>query len=113
MASIAEWRAASVRAIRDLTPDIRLIEIAPEEGFVAPASGAHLKVGVTIGGRPDTRSYSLVGPCADRIYRIAVKRLWDTRGGSAFMWGLAPGARLMISGPENNFTLGSAVRATS
>jgi ferredoxin-NADP reductase len=101
----ADARAASVRAVRDLTPDIRMIEIAPVGDFVAPSPGAHIKVSVMIGGRPDTRSYSLVGPCADGVYRIAVKRLKDTRGGSAAMWGLAPGARMTISGPDNNFTL--------
>jgi vanillate O-demethylase ferredoxin subunit len=61
---------------------------------------------VHIGGRPDVRSYSIVGPCTDGVYRIAVKLLPDSRGGSAYMHGLAPGAQLMISEPGNHFELG-------
>ena len=58
-----------------------------------------------IGERPDVRSYSIVGPCTDGVYRIAVKLLKDTRGGSAYMWSLAPGAILNISGPASHFDL--------
>jgi len=105
MTSVPEWRAASVKVVRNLTPEIRMIEIAPADHFVTPGPGSHLQVGVSIGGRPDTRSYSLVGPCDDGVYRIAVKLLKETRGGSAYMGSLQPGARVTISGPENNFTL--------
>ena len=101
-----EWGEGAVRATRDLTPDIRLIEIAPSAGFVSPTPGAHVNVGVLVGDRPDTRSYSIVGPCADGVYRIAVKRLKDLRGGSAYMWTLKPGARLAVSAPSNHFELG-------
>jgi len=34
-----------------------------------------------------------------------VKRLRDSRGGSAFMWGLRPGAQLTVSTPGNHFEL--------
>src|SRR5271157_5385950 len=94
-----------VRATRDLSPDIRSIEIAPSGGFVAPTPGSHLNVGVLIGDRPDVRSYSIVGPCANGVYRIAVKRLKGSRGGSAYMWTLAPGARVSVSAPANHFDL--------
>ena len=46
-----EWGEGAVRATRDLTPDIRLIEIAPSSGFVSPTPGAHVNVGVLIGDR--------------------------------------------------------------
>jgi ferredoxin-NADP reductase len=100
-----EWGEGVVRATGDLSPDIRSIEIAPAGGFVQPSSGSHVNVGVLIGDRPDTRSYSIVGPCADGVYRIAVKRLKESRGGSAYMWTLAPGARLAVSAPVNHFEL--------
>jgi ferredoxin-NADP reductase len=58
-----------------------------------------------IGDRPDVRSYSVVGPCADGVYRIAVKRLEASRGGSAYMWSLAAGSRLPHSAPGNHFGL--------
>ena len=98
-------RSGVVRATRDLTPRIRMIEIEPEQAFVPPSSGSHIDFSVTIGGRPDVRSYSVVGRCADGVYRIAVKLLEASRGGSAFMWSLAPGARLAHSPPANHFGL--------
>ena len=101
-----EWGSARLRATRDLTPDIRSFEIEPEGDFVVPTPGSHINVTVQIGGRPDVRSYSIVGPCDDGIYRIAVKLLPDTRGGSAYMWSLMPEARLTVSTPGNHFELG-------
>jgi vanillate O-demethylase ferredoxin subunit len=100
-----EWRAAALRATRDLTPDIRLFEIEPSGEFVVPTPGSHINVAVQIGERPDVRSYSVVGPCDDGLYRIAVKLLPDSRGGSLYMWGLRPGARLSVSTPGNHFEL--------
>jgi ferredoxin-NADP reductase len=103
-----EWRSGRLVSVRDLTPDIRRFEIEPSGEFVVPTPGSHINVMVQIGERPDVRSYSIVGPCDDGIYRIAVKLLPDTRGGSAYMWSLAPGARLTISVPGNHFELGRA-----
>ena len=106
MREIIEWQPARLRATRDVTPDIRLFEIEPAEGrFVAPTPGSHINLAVQVGGRPDVRSYSVVGPCADGVYRVAVKLLPDSRGGSAYMHGLQPGARLTISEPGNHFEL--------
>lgn len=105
MADLIEWRSGIVRATRDLTPDVRLIEIEPSEGFVIASPGSHINVSVMIRGRPDVRCYSIVGPCADGVYRVAVKLLRDTRGGSAHMWSLAPGARVALSAPANHFDL--------
>jgi ferredoxin-NADP reductase len=101
---VPDWRPARVLAVRDLTPDIREIEIAPEDGLAPAAAGAHLKVAVSIGGRPDQRSYSIV-ETTERGYAVAVKLLRESRGGSAYMHALAPGARLSIAGPNNHFAL--------
>lgn len=100
-----EWQDARLRSIRDLAPDIRLFEIEPAKPAAAPAPGSHINVGVLIDGQPDVRSYSLVGTVADGVHRIAVKRMPDSRGGSAYMWSLAPGARLRVSSPQNLFEL--------
>ena len=105
MAEVIEWRDGVVRATRDLTPAIRLIEIEPKGEFVAASPGSHINVSVMIRGRPDIRSYSIVGPCADGVYRIAVKLLENTRGGSAYMWSLRHGARVALSAPANHFNL--------
>jgi vanillate O-demethylase ferredoxin subunit len=110
MAEQIEWRNARLRSVRDLTRDIRLFEIEPDGEFVVPAPGSHINVVVQIGDRPDIRSYSTVGPCADGICRIAVKRLGDSRGGSLYMWSLTPGARLTISMPGNHFGLSRGVQ---
>lgn len=108
MAEPTEWRTAILRRTQDLTGDIRLFELAPAQAgdFVPPSPGGHLHVGVVIDERPDTRSYSVVGACDDGLYRIAVKRLPQSRGGSAYMWTLRAGARLSVSGPRNHFELG-------
>ena len=105
MAEAIEWRSARLRATRDLSPDIRLFEIEPVGEFIAPTPGSHFNIGVQIDSRPDVRNYSAVGLGTDGLYRIAVKRLPDSRGGSAYMWSLAPGAHLRISTPGNHFEL--------
>jgi vanillate O-demethylase ferredoxin subunit len=106
MAEQLDWRPAKLLRTRDLSPDIRLFEIEPSGDFVHPTPGSHINVTVQIGERPDVRSYSIVGPCTDGLYRIAVKLLGDSRGGSAYMWSLKPGAQLTISTPGNHFDLG-------
>jgi vanillate O-demethylase ferredoxin subunit len=82
-----------------------MFEIEAAGPFVVPTPGSHIKVAVHIDGRPDVRSYSTVGLSADNVYRIAVKRLPDSRGGSAYMWRLPEGAHLTISAPGNHFPL--------
>ncbi len=106
MSETIQWRPAQLRSLRDLTPDIRLFEIRPSGEFVVPTPGGHINVVVQINGRQDVRCYSAVGPCHDGLYRIAVKLLPDTRGGSAYMWSLVAGAQLTISSPGNHFELG-------
>ena len=99
-----DWRPARVVALRDLTPDIREIEIAPEDAHLPAAPGAHLKIAISLDGRADARSYSIVETSANG-YRIAVKRLSESRGGSVHMHTLDAGARLRIAGPDNHFAL--------
>jgi vanillate O-demethylase ferredoxin subunit len=102
---IVDWRKARLRSTKDLTPDIRLFEIEPSGTFVPPTPGSHVNFVVQINARPDVRCYSAVGPCTDGVYRIAVKLLGDTRGGSKYMWSLVPGAQLTVSTPGNHFDL--------
>lgn len=102
-----QWVPARVAAVHDLTPAVRMIEIEPAgnpAGRYPP--GSHLDIRMTIDGQDDTRSYSLVG--ADPVegrFRIAVKRLPDSRGGSVFMHALQPDAELSIAGPASHFEL--------
>jgi vanillate O-demethylase ferredoxin subunit len=105
MPEAIEWRRGRLREVRDLSPDIRLFEIEPAGDFVPPTPGSHFNIGVQINDQPNVRNYSAVGLGADGLYRIAVKRLPDSRGGSAYMWSLLPGAQLTISTPGNHFEL--------
>lgn len=98
------WSQALVRSAVEITPGIRQLEIVP--AGEAPSSfpfGGHINVGVLIGGKPDTRSYSILS--ADGCFRIAVKLDRGGRGGSRYMWSLKPGARLTISNAKTNFPL--------
>ncbi len=106
MAQAAKWIDARVRSVRDVTHDVREFEIVPENGAVLSyALGAHIDVGVMIGDAPQTRSYSLVGMPGGDCYKIAVKRVAPSRGGSAYMWRLAPGDRLRATEPKSAFAV--------
>jgi dimethylamine monooxygenase subunit B len=108
MRFVETWTTASVIATRDLTPDIREFLLRPDHFAGAPYPvGSHIDVGVTIAGLPATRSYSLVGEATPDGYRIAVRRAADSRGGSRYMWSLAPGARLDITLPASLFSIDS------
>src|ERR1035437_2503508 len=97
-----KWTKCTVHAIRDVAPAIREIVLRPEECSVENnAIGSHVNVGVLIDGRPETRSYSLVGDVSPDGYRIALRRAPDSRGGSLYMWSLQPGARIEVSRPAS------------
>ncbi len=100
------WQEARVRSVRDLTPRIRALEIEPATGARPYAPGSHIDVRVFINDAPDIRSYSLVGEGPVRsAYRIAIQRAAASRGGSEYMWSLAPSGRLLVSEPQNLFAL--------
>jgi len=102
MRFIETWTSATLLAVRDLTPGIREFLLRPDHFAAAPYPvGSHIDVGVTIDGQPQTRSYSLVGEVEPQGYRIAVRHAADSRGGSRYMWSLAPGARLNITLPTS------------
>ncbi|PJG53779.1 oxidoreductase [Bradyrhizobium forestalis] len=105
MAKPMEPIGARLRATRDLTPDVRLFEIEPDYPSAKVTPGSHIDVLVPIDGRPQLRSYSLVGPGGDGLYRIAVKRVASGRGGSVGMWRLKAGEPLTIFEPRNSFEL--------
>ena len=97
---------ARVRAVRDVASDVRMIEIEPSIGVRPYASGSHLDLAVDIDGLPDVRSYSLVGEGpVDDAYRIAVKEIHDSRGGSVWVRALEAGAAVAVSEPQSNFEL--------
>ncbi|HEY9067562.1 MAG TPA: PDR/VanB family oxidoreductase [Burkholderiaceae bacterium] len=102
------WHRATLRAHRDLTPSVREFELSPEDGALLPwTPGSHLNVQVLLDSGLETRSYSLVGlhRDGDAAYRIAVKRVAASRGGSRHLWSLPVGAKLLIGEPANHFEL--------
>lgn len=94
---------------RNLTADIAEFTLrGADDGALPPFDpGAHVTVKTPSGAM---RRYSLVndGTAPDR-YVIAVKREPQSRGGSASMHdSAAPGSRLTVSRPENDFPLADA-----
>jgi ferredoxin-NADP reductase len=100
---------ATVHTVRDITPTVSEITLQPDGGALPYEPGAHLQFQVMVGqgasAKPHTRSYSLIPDPDAGLYRIAVKRLPDGRGGSLAMWQLAVGDRLRCTEPQNHFPL--------
>lgn len=103
-----------VLAVRDLSPTVREIALAPPAPPQRWTVGSHLRVQVALpGSRTGERRYSLVGlPAPDAPWRIAVKRVAASRGGSAHMWTLAAGDTVRILALANHFELPAAPRPT-
>lgn len=100
------WQEAVVINRQQVAENVLQIQLAPSEGTVSFSVGSHLDVMVLIGESQEIRSYSLVGtPQPQAPYTISVKRLANSRGGSAYMWSLDKGSRLQISQPTNHFEL--------
>jgi ferredoxin-NADP reductase len=95
-----------IRAVRDVASDVRLIEIEPSDRARRYPTGSHLDIAVHIDGLPDVRSYSLVGEGpVDGAYRIAVKEIPESRGGSVYVRALEPGTTVEVSDPKSHFEL--------
>jgi ferredoxin-NADP reductase len=102
----SHWTEATVASLRDVTPTVREFTLKPADGAAETYSpGSHLEMEVLVAGKPQLRTYSLVGQPDSACYRIAVKRLDEGRGGSLAMWRLAEGDRLRIGAPQNHFPL--------
>ena len=97
---------ARIRATNEVASDVRMIEIEPAAGVRPYPSGSHLDIAVEVDALPDVRSYSLVGDGpVDGAYRIAVKEIQDSRGGSVFVRALEPGTDVQVSEPQSHFEL--------
>jgi ferredoxin-NADP reductase len=103
--SLPDWSTGRVVATTPITRDVRRITIArPARGRAAP--GSHVDVRVPVGETTDVRSYSVVESDEDGgLLTISVLRVPQSRGGSAFMHGLEPGAQLAVTQPLQNFPL--------
>ena len=103
-----------LKGLRPLAPDLKEFRLAREGGGDLPAwsAGSHILVSLPVGGKHHLNSYSLLGPLDDLAeYRIAVRRVAQSRGGSHFLHDqAAPGLRLSVSYPVNLFALSKAAR---
>ncbi|MGO4581729.1 2Fe-2S iron-sulfur cluster-binding protein [Cupriavidus sp. 2TAF22] len=101
-----DWAIVSIERIENVSPSIRMIEIAAGNHFNIWTPGSHLRVRVKVEERTEIRTYSLIDIGDNKkIYRIAVKLMEEGLGGSRYMWGLKVGDALEISQPHNHFEL--------
>ncbi len=104
--TIAEyWTQCRIAALRDLAPDIREFRIAPAAPMPRATPGSHLPLRIDTPAGPLFRTYSLLDGGGGDAYRIAVRRVPVSRGGSAAFWRLAPGDTLEAAAPRNDFPL--------
>jgi ferredoxin-NADP reductase len=102
-----------VASARMLSPSVREIVFEAPPALTWSA-GAHLRLQLPLSdGRLDLRRYSLVGrPQHGQPWRVAVKRVDASRGGSAFMHALQVGQRVAAQAPANHFELPPGRRPT-
>jgi len=105
MQSENRWISATLRAVRDLTPDVREFTLEPSEEAGGWRTGSHIRIEVQAHGRPEVRHYSLIGEAKDGLWRIAVRRADQGLGGSLYLWSLKSGARLRVTHPVSRFEL--------
>ncbi|RJS94851.1 PDR/VanB family oxidoreductase [Salinisphaera sp. Q1T1-3] len=102
----SHFNDARIAKTHDVARGIRLFDIAPADGVRAHAPGSHIDVEVMVDGRPQHRSFSLVGDAAESgVYRVAVKDRPGGHGGSRYLWSLAADDRLRVSDPKDRFSL--------
>jgi ferredoxin-NADP reductase len=103
--NIEVWQHATVVECIDVADGIRRIVLAPTKPVKADA-GTHLDLMVTIDGRPERRSYSIVDAAPDGSWvALSVFRTPTSRGGSIAMHALQPGTVLEVTQPLQNFPL--------
>ncbi|SIO72122.1 Ferredoxin-NADP reductase [Burkholderia sp. GAS332] len=101
--------AMRVADVELLSPSLKRFRLVPLGGelLVPVGAGAHLQVSMREGERVYKNAYSLVStPGERRHYEIVVRRVVDSRGGSAFMHdAVSVGTLLHVSAPRNLFPI--------
>jgi len=104
-----EWLDLDVIGIRELTPAIKEFELRAPDRSALPAfrAGAHLRFMLPVDTGAIERCYSLINASEQNaIYRIAVHRAAQSKGGSSFMCErVVVGTRLQARRPKNDFAL--------
>lgn len=99
-----EWRTATVTSVDEIAENVRRIEFAVPGNLPRFDPGSHINIRVALGEGTTTRTYTCL-PCASGHLAVAVKHHEHSRGGSRFMWSLAPGDAVELTLPENRFEL--------
>jgi ferredoxin-NADP reductase len=86
--------------------DVRRIVLQPERPSPSAPPGSHVDVRIHVDGRSDVRSYSVVGT-GERGTELVlgVQLAAQSRGGSAYLHSLRPGAALQVTAPLQDFPL--------
>ena len=97
----------TVTAVDTLSDEIKAFTLAPVSGVLPEfTSGSHVIVQMTDGDARYANAYSLVNLPGENVFRIAVKREPQSRGGSRFMHeSVVVGSQLTLSPPANLFAL--------
>jgi ferredoxin-NADP reductase len=108
--STLTWQTGEVVEASAAADGVRRLVIRPDRPVPA-APGTHVDVEVLDGDRVLRRSYSIVSSeNAGQRWTLSVHLAPKSRGGSRAMHALAPGDRLRISDPLQNFPLGVGAR---
>ncbi|MFG1478025.1 PDR/VanB family oxidoreductase [Xanthobacter sp. V4C-4] len=103
-----------VREITELAPTLKRFSFEPAHGGAFPTApaGGHVMLTLRDGAKVMKNAYSLVSAPSQRArYDIIVRRVEQSRGGSAFLHGkVAPGDVLDMAMPQSLFPLAATAR---
>lgn len=99
-----EPRTVRVAERTQVAEGVVQLDLVAVEGCALPRwePGAHIDL---CGPKGLVRQYSLCGVPGDPAWRVAVLRVPDGRGGSAWAHSVKPGDELDVRGPRNHFPL--------
>ncbi len=99
-------QSARVLSATNLTPTVRQLVILPQQRHIAFQPGQWISLKLPVGPRPPlNRAYSMAAPGTESgELTLVFDRVADGLG-SGYLWTLAPGDELQLSGPHGNFTL--------
>lgn len=102
---------ARVQEVWDETADARTLTLKPGRNWRTHRAGQHLRVGVPIGGKQYTRTYSISSAPerSDECITITVKAITGGRMSHHLVRQLKPGDYLPIGIPQGDFVLPDAV----
>lgn len=101
---------ARIERVRDETADARTLTLKPGAGWRGHRPGQHLRIGVPIGGRLYTRTYSIASAPErdDRCIEITVKAVAEGRASRYLVRHARAGDVLPIGLPQGEFCLPDA-----